>query len=78
MNFTKQELIDMIYTLGESDRNCFLASRNYAQKYPDRAHPQEASFKNLKNRFEETGDISYKKNIVQKGLQMKITNTWFY
>lgn len=62
MNFTKQELIDMIYTLGESDRNCFLASRIYAQKYPDRAHPQEASFKNLKNRFEETGDISYKKN----------------
>jgi hypothetical protein len=32
MNFNKDELVQMVYALGEGDRNCLLASRIYRQK----------------------------------------------
>jgi hypothetical protein len=32
MNFNKDELVQMVYALGEGDRYCLLASRIYRQK----------------------------------------------
>ncbi|KAJ8915589.1 hypothetical protein NQ315_012474 [Exocentrus adspersus] len=51
----------MVYAIGESDGNCFLAARIYAQKYPNRSHPDVRSLQNLKERFERTGSVSYEK-----------------
>ena len=62
MNFSKEELVDMIYVLGESDRNAFLASRVYAAKYPHRTRPDRKSFERLKERFERTGCVDYEKH----------------
>ncbi|KAJ8936871.1 hypothetical protein NQ314_012135 [Rhamnusium bicolor] len=61
MKFTQQELTDMIYCLGEADRNCLLASRIYGMKYPERRTPDPNSFKNLRERFEDTGNVCYTK-----------------
>ena len=61
MNFNKDELVDMIFVLGESEKNCLLASRIYATRYPDRRHPEEKSFRRLLLRFVETGNVLYKK-----------------
>ncbi|KAJ8914916.1 hypothetical protein NQ315_016070 [Exocentrus adspersus] len=51
----------MVYAIGESDGNCFLAARIYAQKYPNRSHPDVRSLQNLKERFKRTGSVSYEK-----------------
>lgn len=61
MNFGKDEMVDMIFMLGQCHRNCLLASRSYAVEYPERRHPHESSFRRLLNRFVETGDVKYKK-----------------
>lgn len=61
MNYFHEELIEMIYILGESERNSFLASRLYAQRYPDRRHPKPEAFESVKERFERTGSIKYEK-----------------
>lgn len=61
MNFEKDELVDMIFVLGESEKNCMLASRIYAAQYPERRHPEEKSFRRLLERFVETGSVAYKK-----------------
>lgn len=52
----------MIFVLGECDKNCFLASRVYRQRYPELRHPKEACFKLLIDRFSETGSVSYRKH----------------
>jgi Helix-turn-helix domain (DUF4817) len=62
MLISKTDLIDMIFILGESDRNCLLASRIYSQRYPDRRHPDERSFRKVLTRFIETGCINYSKH----------------
>ena len=59
MNFTKQEMIDMIYVLGASDKNCLLAVRIYHEKYPDRRQPHRSAFERLRQRFDETGNVQY-------------------
>lgn len=41
--------------------NCLLASRVYAQKYPDRDHPRKCTFEILLGRFRETGSVAYGK-----------------
>lgn len=61
MKLTKNEMVDMVYTLGESDKNVLLASRIYAQRYPDRRHPRSKDFRKLQLRFEETGDVKFAK-----------------
>jgi len=61
MNFQRQELIEMIYALGEADKNCLLASRIYQQKFPNLRHPRVSAFEKLKNRFEATGNVTYSK-----------------
>lgn len=59
MNYPKDELVDMIFVLGECDRNPLLASRIYRQKYPLRRHPCSRAFENLKSRFIATGSVNY-------------------
>lgn len=61
MNFTQQELINMVYCIGEADRNVLLASRIYQQKYPDAITPQVVSVQRLRELFERSGTIKYKK-----------------
>lgn len=61
MNFSKDELIDMVFVLGESEKNCLLASRLYATRFPDRRHPRQESFNKLLERFLATGSVDYKK-----------------
>ncbi|KAJ8910693.1 hypothetical protein NQ315_015401 [Exocentrus adspersus] len=61
MHYPPEQLIQMVYAIGESDGNCFLAARIYAQKYPNRSHPDVRSLQNLKGRFERTGSVSYEK-----------------
>lgn len=54
-----QERIDMILAIGECLENCLLASRVYAQKYPDRNHPNKLVFKRLLHEFRRTGSVAY-------------------
>lgn len=61
-NYSVQENIDMIWILGECQKNAFLASRVYRQRYPERRHPQKDTFENLKNRFDRTGTVKYEKH----------------
>ena len=64
MYFSKNELIDMIYVLGEADKNCLLAERLYRTKYPERRTPSPRSFQNLMERFDSTGSVEYSKHKV--------------
>lgn len=66
MNYSQEEMIKMVYTLGESHGNCLLAARMYAQKFPERRHPQEICFRRLKERFERTGSVKYEKTTRNK------------
>lgn len=59
--YSLQERIDMILVIGECLENCFLASRVYAQKYPNRNHPNKRVLQKLLDRFRATGDVAYRK-----------------
>lgn len=63
MNYDQDSLVDMIFVLGESERNPLLAERLYRQKYPERRHPHVKVFEKLLNRFLETGSVAYKKKV---------------
>lgn len=56
----------MIYAIGEGEKNCLLASRIYAQRYPDSRKPRPPAFEKLKERFERTGKIGYDKEVRTK------------
>lgn len=61
-NFSRNELIDMVFVLGECHKNCLLASRTYKARYPERQrHPREETFRNLLDRFLNTGSVEYPK-----------------
>lgn len=62
MNFLIQELTDMIFVLGASDKNCLLAQRIYQQKFPDRRQPRKETLENLLQRFTRTGSVAYEKS----------------
>lgn len=59
--YSVQERVDMVLTIGECNENCLLASRVYAQKYPDREHPDKRVFQKLLERFRATGSVAYTK-----------------
>lgn len=40
MNFSVQEMVNMLYILVECDRNCLLTNRVYAERYPDYRKPR--------------------------------------
>lgn len=66
MNFSKSEMVDMIFVLGASDKNALLAKRLYQERYPDRRQPEKRAFEKLMERFERTGSVSYTKIKRQK------------
>lgn len=66
MNYSTEEMVDMIYILGECQRNCMLASRVYAQRFPFRRHPLKKAFERVAERFNRTGSVCYTKPIRQK------------
>lgn len=49
--FPNNELVDMVFILGECLRNPLLATRVYKEKYPDRRHSDVSAFENLFERF---------------------------
>ncbi|KAJ8911567.1 hypothetical protein NQ315_007949 [Exocentrus adspersus] len=63
MHYPPEQLIQMVYTIGESDGNYFLAARKIfflaLKKDPNRSHPDVRSLQNLKERFERTGKKQY-------------------
>lgn len=65
MNFTKDELVNMIFVLGECEKNCMLASRIYNAKYPERRPIREESFQRVLERFIDTGSVKYKKKKIE-------------
>ena len=64
MQYSKNELIDMIFVLGESDKNCLLAERLYRAKYPERRIPSPRIFQNVMERFVSTGSVECPKRKV--------------
>lgn len=60
--YPRAERIDMIFILGECLQNCLLASRVYAERFPDRNHPNKAAFERLLIQFKETGSLSMGKS----------------
>lgn len=60
MNYSSDELINMIYCLNESHRNCLLASRIYRANYSG-LYLRPEHFLKLKERFERTGSVYYEK-----------------
>ncbi|KAJ8950566.1 hypothetical protein NQ318_015699 [Aromia moschata] len=59
MSLTQEEMVDMVFVLGACHRNPLLASRVYAQRYPDRRHPRKYSFQLVLDRFVNTGSIQH-------------------
>lgn len=64
MNLIQEEMVNMVYILGECEKNCFLASRVYAQRYTNSRNIRPESFEKVKERFEQTGNVHYKKREV--------------
>lgn len=64
--YPQEERIDMILVIGQCEENCLLASRVYAQRYPNRRHPNRRSLEKLLQLFRRTGSVSYLKPDRQK------------
>lgn len=58
-NFSKAELVDKTFILGESQRNYLFSTRIYKARYPERRHPKIRTFENLKTIFIVTGYVAY-------------------
>ena len=52
MDYPLNELIDMIYVLGETGKNPLLAQRIYRMKYPERRIPTAVGAANEDNELE--------------------------
>ena len=48
------EAVDMILVFGECHKNASQAARVYAERYPERHHPDRGSFSNLCDRLRQT------------------------
>ena len=67
MDYPLNELIDMIYVLGEAGKNPLLAQRIYRMKYPERRIPTAVGFRNVMDRLDSSGSIKYsKREVVNK------------
>lgn len=62
MNYSKEELIQMVYAIGKASGNCLLASRIYKADHPDlQRYPRADCFEKVKERFERTANANYEK-----------------
>uniref|UniRef100_A0A6P7F1W8 Uncharacterized protein LOC114325686 n=1 Tax=Diabrotica virgifera virgifera TaxID=50390 RepID=A0A6P7F1W8_DIAVI len=62
MNVTTDEMVDMIWILGECNKNSLLSARIYQERFPDRRKPRQDTFEKLKDRFNPTGSVNYEKH----------------
>lgn len=62
MNFNVDEMVDMIWILGECNKNALLSARMYHERFPERRQPTTTSFERLKDRFNRTGSVIYEKH----------------
>jgi len=51
-NYTSNEVVDILLIFGECHRNYRNASRLYAERYPDRRHPNPQQIINIERRFQ--------------------------
>ena len=58
--------MDMLPVILFCEENCFLASRAYAQRYPNGNFPDKRFFEKLLVLFRRAGSVVYKKTIRQK------------
>jgi predicted transcriptional regulator len=63
INFTQNEMVNMIFILGECQRNVALAVRVYHERYPNLRQPQSSTLKKLLDRFILTGSVAYPKKV---------------
>lgn len=61
MDFSKEEMVDMIFIFGEAQKNALLATRLYVQRYPERRHPRQEAFVRVAERFINSGSVCYPK-----------------
>ena len=54
---TQEEMVDIIFILGECNKNCFLVSRVYSARYPHRVLPNELAFQKVLDRFTTTRSV---------------------
>lgn len=76
----QQELVYIEYVIGKSMRNCFLASRDYTEKYPEKRYSDARALTKLKERFKRTGNVAYEKvvkrnTVLHSGNQLVISLT---
>lgn len=57
MNFSREEMTDMIWILGECFKNSLVATRIYKEWCPQRQQPNKIAFDNLLDRFNRTGSV---------------------
>lgn len=57
INLSGEELVNMMYVFGECNKNCLLASRVYAARYPTLIHPEPRAFERVRLHFERTKSV---------------------
>lgn len=82
MDFSLEELTDMLWVLGECSRNCLLATRVYHQRFPERRPPPKTSFEKLMERFNRTGSVKYEshekpKTITTEDMELSVLLTTY-
>lgn len=61
MNFSTEELVNMIWVLGECGKNSLLATRVYQERFPGVRQPSKRTLERLMDRFNRTGSVNYEK-----------------
>lgn len=61
VKLTNEEYTDMILVYGKCDCNARKAAEMYAQKYPDRAHPVQKTFRRIAETLRENGSFTVAK-----------------
>ncbi|KAK9722661.1 Helix-turn-helix domain (DUF4817) [Popillia japonica] len=60
ITYSVEELVDMDFLYGLADENSLLASRLYAEPYPNKNLPHHQMFVRVFQRFRETGSVKFK------------------
>ncbi|XP_067012966.2 uncharacterized protein [Anabrus simplex] len=55
--YMSNELVDMLLIFGECHRNDRQAATLYAQRYPERRHPDRSMFRNVEKRLRQHGSL---------------------
>lgn len=72
MNYTHNEYVDMLMCLGAANGVAAIAVRDYAQRFPNRRHPNTNVIRRVEQRLRETGQINH--NPVNLGRPRTVRN----